>query len=38
MGRIPTFEEYMNHVKALDSTADETYQYLNFDKMKAYQP
>ncbi len=36
MGRIPTFDEYMEHVSPLESTTNETYRYLNFDKMKAY--
>ncbi|MBE9562195.1 MAG: bifunctional aconitate hydratase 2/2-methylisocitrate dehydratase, partial [Proteobacteria bacterium] len=29
-GKIPTVAEYMQHFKAIDSAADEVYQYLNF--------
>jgi len=37
MGKIPTFEEYMAYVEQIQSTAEDTYRYLNFDKIKAYQ-
>jgi aconitate hydratase 2/2-methylisocitrate dehydratase len=36
LGRIPTVEEYMQYANVIDETADDTYRYLNFDKMKSY--
>jgi len=32
-GRLPTVEEYMNYMKQVDATADDTYRYLNFDQL-----
>lgn len=36
LGRIPTVEEYMHYAKTIDETADDTYRYLNFNRMEAY--
>lgn len=36
MGKIPTFEEYMEFAKNIDPMADEIYRYLNFDEIKDY--
>ncbi len=36
LGRIPTFEEYIEYAKQLDATAADTYSYLNFHKMAEY--
>jgi len=37
LGKIPNKEEYMEYAKKIDTTAAETYRYLNFDKIAAYQ-
>ncbi len=37
MGKIPTFKEYMAYVKQIQSSSDDTYRYLNFDKIEDYQ-
>jgi len=37
MGKIPTFEEYMAYYQQINATADDTYRYLNFDKIDKYQ-
>ncbi len=37
MGKIPTFKEYMSYVEQIQSTNEDTYRYLNFDKIKDYQ-
>jgi aconitate hydratase 2/2-methylisocitrate dehydratase len=37
LGRIPTFEEYMTYFEQINATADDTYRYLNFDKIEKYQ-
>jgi aconitate hydratase 2/2-methylisocitrate dehydratase len=37
MGKIPTFEEYMAYVEKIEPTTEDTYRYLNFDKIKDYQ-
>ncbi len=37
LGRIPDFKEYMEYFEKINQTADETYQYLNFDQIEAYQ-
>ena len=37
LGRIPTFEEYIEYFNQIDETAEDTYRYLNFDKMDKYQ-
>jgi aconitate hydratase 2/2-methylisocitrate dehydratase len=36
LGRIPTLEEYMSSVKALEKDASDTYRYLNFDQIPEY--
>ncbi len=37
LGKIPTVEEYMAYATQINETADETYQYLNFDQISDYQ-
>ncbi len=37
MGKIPTFEQYMAYYQQINATADDTYRYLNFDKIDKYQ-
>ena len=37
LGRIPTFAEYMSYLEQINATADDTYRYLNFDKIDKYQ-
>ncbi len=37
LGKIPNKEEYMEYAKKIDTTAAETYRYLNFDKIETYQ-
>jgi len=36
LGKIPTYEEYMEFAAQIDPMADDIYRYLNFDKMKDY--
>ncbi|HCG5509249.1 TPA: bifunctional aconitate hydratase 2/2-methylisocitrate dehydratase [Vibrio parahaemolyticus] len=36
LGKIPTKEEYLEYAKQIDSTATDTYRYLNFHKMEQY--
>jgi aconitate hydratase 2/2-methylisocitrate dehydratase len=36
LGRIPTVEEYMQYAAQIGKTADDTYRYLNFDRIKNY--
>lgn len=36
LGRIPTNEEYLEYAAQIDSTAADTYRYLNFHKMEHY--
>jgi aconitate hydratase 2/2-methylisocitrate dehydratase len=36
LGKIPTVEEYMSYATQINETADETYQYLNFDQIADY--
>ncbi len=36
LGKIPTVSEYMSYATQINETADETYQYLNFDQMADY--
>lgn len=36
IGRIPTAEEYLDYAKEIDSTAADTYRYLNFHRMDQY--
>ncbi len=37
LGKIPTFEQYMAYFEQINATADDTYRYLNFDKIEKYQ-
>ncbi|MEO1962981.1 MAG: aconitase family protein, partial [Cycloclasticus sp.] len=37
LGRIPSKEEYMEYAKKIDTMAEDTYRYLNFDKIEEYQ-
>ncbi|PPC89331.1 MAG: bifunctional aconitate hydratase 2/2-methylisocitrate dehydratase [Methylobacter sp.] len=37
LGKIPTHEEYMQYANQINSTAADTYRYLNFDQMSSYQ-
>ncbi|MEE9339260.1 MAG: bifunctional aconitate hydratase 2/2-methylisocitrate dehydratase [Methylococcaceae bacterium] len=37
LGKIPTFSEYMQYYEQINETAEDTYQYLNFDKIEKYQ-
>jgi len=37
LGKIPSFEEYMTYYRQINATADDTYRYLNFDKIDKYQ-
>ncbi len=37
LGRIPTVEEYLSAMQAIESTSDDIYQYLNFDQISQYQ-
>ena len=36
LGKIPSIEEYMEHVKGLETMADEVYRYLNFHEIAEY--
>ncbi len=36
LGKLPTPEEYFEYAGKIDSTAADTYRYLNFDKMDSY--
>ncbi|MCF6202110.1 MAG: bifunctional aconitate hydratase 2/2-methylisocitrate dehydratase [Methylococcaceae bacterium] len=37
LGKIPTFSEYMQYYGQINETAEDTYRYLNFDKIEKYQ-
>ncbi|MEQ1740868.1 MAG: aconitase family protein, partial [Methyloglobulus sp.] len=37
LGKIPTFDEYMQYANQIGETADDTYRYLNFNQMESYQ-
>ena len=37
LGRLPTPDEYLQYASKLDSTAADTYRYLNFDQLPEYQ-
>jgi aconitate hydratase 2 / 2-methylisocitrate dehydratase len=37
LGKIPTFDEYMQYANQISETADDTYRYLNFNQMESYQ-
>ncbi|MBM4207847.1 MAG: bifunctional aconitate hydratase 2/2-methylisocitrate dehydratase [Gammaproteobacteria bacterium] len=34
LGKIPTLDEYMQYAKTIGETADDTYRYLNFNRME----
>merc|ERR1712113_1188034 len=36
LGKLPTPEEYMTYSNALEKTRDDTFRYLNFDRMDTY--
>ena len=36
VGKLPTPEEYLEYASKLDTTAADTYRYLNFNEMDAY--
>lgn len=36
LGKIPTMDEYMQYAQTIDGTADDTYRYLNFDRLDSY--
>jgi len=36
LGRIPTVEEYQSHIDSLEQQADDTYRYMNFNQIPAY--
>ncbi len=37
LGKIPSKEEYMEYANKIDTMAEETYRYLNFDQIEEYQ-
>ena len=37
LGKIPSVEEYMQYANQINANAEDTYRYLNFDKMASYQ-
>jgi len=37
LGRLPTVDEYMEHIKDLKPMADEIYRYLNFNEIENFQ-
>jgi len=37
LGKIPTFDEYMHYAGQISETAEDTYRYLNFNRMASYQ-
>ena len=36
LGRIPTMQEYLDQLGALNANAEEVYRYMNFDKIKSF--
>jgi aconitate hydratase 2/2-methylisocitrate dehydratase len=36
LGKVPTVEEYMSYAGQINATAEDTYRYLNFNKMDSY--
>jgi aconitate hydratase 2/2-methylisocitrate dehydratase len=36
LGRIPSYAEYMSYMHGLESQAEDTYRYLNFDQIDSY--
>ena len=37
LGKLPTVEEYLAHMKDIGEQADDVYRYMNFDQIKSYQ-
>jgi aconitate hydratase 2/2-methylisocitrate dehydratase len=37
LGKIPTVDEYMHYASQINQTAEDTYRYLNFDRIASYQ-
>ncbi len=37
LGKIPTFPEYMHYAEQISASSEDSYRYLNFNKMAAYQ-
>ncbi len=37
LGKIPNYSEYMEYYNQINETAEDTYRYLNFDKIETYQ-
>jgi aconitate hydratase 2/2-methylisocitrate dehydratase len=37
LGKIPTFAEYMHYATQISETSEDTYRYLNFNRMASYQ-
>ena len=37
LGKIPTVAEYMSYAEQINANADDSYRYLNFDRMAEYQ-
>ncbi len=37
LGKIPSFDEYMQYADSLSDSAEDTYRYLNFDQIETYQ-
>ncbi len=37
LGKIPTFSEYMHYAEQISASSEDSYRYLNFNKMAAYQ-
>ncbi len=37
LGKIPTFEEYMEYAQDINTMADDVYRYLNFNEIESYQ-
>jgi aconitate hydratase 2/2-methylisocitrate dehydratase len=35
-GKLPSVEEYLKYAKEIDSTAKDTFRYLNFDQLSDY--
>jgi aconitate hydratase 2/2-methylisocitrate dehydratase len=36
LGRLPTAQEYLAYMSQVDKTAEDTYRYLNFDRLEQY--
>jgi aconitate hydratase 2/2-methylisocitrate dehydratase len=36
LGRIPTIDEYRQYARQISAAADDTYRYLNFDRIQSY--